>query len=158
MSHLNLKFTKEEDEIWGKKIEATSTLVQGFPVETLVVKNLPANAGDTRDSGSIPGSEDPLEDRASHPSIPAWTAPGTEEPRRQATVQGATERPARLKRLNTRTHPHQSSASLSPRKASREHGLFHMSKSCKDDCRKTLLNLSAVKQTPEWNKNRYFET
>ena len=26
-----------------------------------VVKNPPVNAGDTRDTGSIPGSEDPLE-------------------------------------------------------------------------------------------------
>ena len=28
----------------------------------LVVKNLPANAGDIKDAGSIPGSEDPLEE------------------------------------------------------------------------------------------------
>ena len=27
-----------------------------------MVKNLPANAGDVRDSGSIPGREDPLEE------------------------------------------------------------------------------------------------
>ena len=27
----------------------------------LVVKDLPANAGDSRDAGSIPGGEDPLE-------------------------------------------------------------------------------------------------
>ena len=54
---MNLKFTKEEYEIKKKKIAASSTLVQGFPVETLVVKNLPVKAGDIRDSGSIPGSE-----------------------------------------------------------------------------------------------------
>ena len=76
MSHLNLKFTKEEDEIWGKKIEATSTLVQGFPVETLVVKNLPANAGDTRDSGSIPGSEDPLGGQGKPPQYSCLESPG----------------------------------------------------------------------------------
>ena len=36
----------------------------------LVVKNLPANAGDTRDMGLIPGSEDPLEEEmANHSSI-----------------------------------------------------------------------------------------
>ena len=53
---MNLKFTKEEYEIKKKKkIEASSTLVQGFPVETLVVKNLPAKPGDVRDSGSTPG-------------------------------------------------------------------------------------------------------
>ena len=32
------------------------------PPELIVVKNPPANAGDIRDSGSIPGSEDPLEE------------------------------------------------------------------------------------------------
>ena len=36
----------------------------------LVVKNPPANAGDIRDVGSIPGSEDPLEkEMATHSSI-----------------------------------------------------------------------------------------
>ena len=34
----------------------TSTIIQGLPRWLLVVKNLPANAGDTRDAGSIPGS------------------------------------------------------------------------------------------------------
>ena len=43
-----------------------------------VVKNQPANAGDT---GSIPGLEDPVEEEmATHPSIPAWKIPWTEEP------------------------------------------------------------------------------
>ena len=36
------------------------TLDMGFPSGTLV-KNLPANAGDTGDVGSIPGLEDTLE-------------------------------------------------------------------------------------------------
>ena len=45
----------------------------------LVVKNLPANAGDTRDTGSIPGLERPLEEsRAAHSSILAWRIPWTE--------------------------------------------------------------------------------
>ena len=36
----------------------------------LVVKNYPANAGDIKDVGSIPGSEDPLEEgMATHSSI-----------------------------------------------------------------------------------------
>ena len=44
-----------------------------------VVKNLPANAGDVRDS--IPGSEDPLEEgMATHSNILAWKIPWTEEP------------------------------------------------------------------------------
>ena len=34
------------------------------------VKNLPANAGDTRNEGLIPGAEDPLEEEiATHSSI-----------------------------------------------------------------------------------------
>ena len=35
-----------------------------------MIKNLPADAGDIRDAGSIPGSEDPLEEAvATHSSI-----------------------------------------------------------------------------------------
>ena len=46
----------------------------------LVIKNLPANAGDVRDVGSIPGSEDPLEEgMATHYSILAWRIPQTED-------------------------------------------------------------------------------
>ena len=44
----------------------------------LVVKNLPANAGDIRDVGLI--QEDPMEeDMATHSSILAWEIPWTEE-------------------------------------------------------------------------------
>ena len=47
----------------------------------LVVKNPPANAGDIRDTGSISGSKDPLEeDMATYSSILAWKTPWTEEP------------------------------------------------------------------------------
>ena len=46
----------------------------------LVVKNLPANAGDMRDAALIPGCEDPLEEgMATHSSIVAWRIPCTEE-------------------------------------------------------------------------------
>ena len=49
----------------------------GFP-GGLVVKNLPANAGD---AGLIPGSARPLEEEiATHSSILAWEIPWTEEP------------------------------------------------------------------------------
>ena len=45
----------------------------------LVVKNPPANAGDSRDMGQ----EDPLEEKmATHSSILAWEIPWTEEPSR----------------------------------------------------------------------------
>ena len=47
----------------------------------LVVKNLPANAGDTCDGGSIPESgRPPGEGMAAHSSILAWRVPWTEEP------------------------------------------------------------------------------
>ena len=47
----------------------------------LVVKNLLASAGDIRDTGLIPGWEDPLEkEMAPHSSILAWRVPWTEEP------------------------------------------------------------------------------
>ena len=45
----------------------------------LVVKNLPADAGDARDVGL--GQEDPLEEgMATHSSILIWRIPWTEEP------------------------------------------------------------------------------
>ena len=54
-------------------------MVGGFPVGS-VVKNSPANVGDT---GSIPGLEDPLEkEKATHSSILAWKITWTEEPGR----------------------------------------------------------------------------
>ena len=47
----------------------------------LVVKNLPANAGDIRSMGSIPGGEDSLEEgMATHSNIFAWRIPWIEEP------------------------------------------------------------------------------
>jgi len=49
----------------------------------LVVKNLPANAGDLRDVRDPLGWEDPLEEgMAIHSSILAWRIPWTEEPGR----------------------------------------------------------------------------
>ena len=46
-----------------------------------MVKNLPASAGDVRDSDSILGWEDPLEkEMATHSSILAWRILWTEEP------------------------------------------------------------------------------
>ena len=46
-----------------------------------VVKNLPANAADTGDTGSSLGQEDPLEEEmATHSSTLAWEIPWIEEP------------------------------------------------------------------------------
>ena len=45
-----------------------------------MVKNPPANAGDPKDSDSIPGSGTSLqEEMATHSSILAWKIPWTEE-------------------------------------------------------------------------------
>ena len=53
-----------------------------------MVKNTPANAGDSRNTGSIPGSEDPLEEEVTtHCSILAWRIPWTEEPGRSTGSQ-----------------------------------------------------------------------
>ena len=47
----------------------------------LLVKKLPANAGDIRDMGLILGQEDPLEEGTeTHSSILVWEIPWTEEP------------------------------------------------------------------------------
>ena len=47
----------------------------------LAIKNPPANAGDVRDVGWIPGQEDPLEEgMATHSSIVTWRISWTEEP------------------------------------------------------------------------------
>ena len=47
----------------------------------LVVKNLPANAGDVRDMGSIPGLGRSLENEmATHSRILAWRIPWTKKP------------------------------------------------------------------------------
>ena len=49
----------------------------------LVVKNLPANAGDIEIWVQSLGQEDPLEEvMATHSSILAWRVPWTEEPGR----------------------------------------------------------------------------
>ena len=46
-----------------------------------MVKNPPANAGDIRDTGWIPGSGSSLKEAmATHSGIPAWRIPWTEEP------------------------------------------------------------------------------
>ena len=65
---------------------------QSYPLQTPsartsqvapVVKNPPANAGDRRDSGLIPGSvRAPGGERGNHSSILAWRMPWTDEPGR----------------------------------------------------------------------------
>ena len=51
----------------------------GFPGDT-VVKNLPANAGDARDEGSIPGSgRSPGRENGNPLQYSCWKIPWTEE-------------------------------------------------------------------------------
>ena len=70
----------------------------------LVVKNLPARAGDVRDEGSIPRSEDPLEEgMATLSSILAWRIP-MDRGAWQATVHRVSKSWRRLKRLSMHTH------------------------------------------------------
>ena len=53
---------------------------EGFPGGT-VLKNPPANAGNARVAGSIPGLEDPLEEKmATYSTILAWKIPWIAEP------------------------------------------------------------------------------
>ena len=58
---------------------------------SLVVKNPPVNAGDSRDVGLISGSKDSLEVGNGNPLqyILAWEIPWTEEPGRLQSVHGA---------------------------------------------------------------------
>ena len=52
-----------------------------------MIKNLPANAGDKRDAGSIPGSgRSPGNRNHFHSSILAWRIPWTEEPGRLQAI------------------------------------------------------------------------
>ena len=53
----------------------------------LEVKNPPANTGDIRDMGSIPGlGRFPREDVATHSSILTWKIPWIEEPGRLQSI------------------------------------------------------------------------
>ena len=70
----NVTFTDFQSS-WCQRMQV---LIRYFPGGS-VVKNLPANAGDLRDPGSIPGLEDPLKkEMATHSSIVAWRIPWTE--------------------------------------------------------------------------------
>ena len=55
--------------------------ISGASQVALVVKNLPANAGDIRDAVSVPWlGRSPGEGMATHSSILAWRIPWTEKP------------------------------------------------------------------------------
>ena len=90
---------QRQDLSWGLLFGIRTSQV------ALVVKNPPANAGDVRDTGLIPGQEDPKEEvMATHSSILAWRIPWTEEPE-QLKSMGSQSR-TRLKWLSMDIHTH----------------------------------------------------
>ena len=70
----------------------------------LVVKNLPANAGDIRDVGSIPGSGRPPGGRHSNPLHYSCLENCMDRGAWRATVHRVAKRQTRLKQLHTHTH------------------------------------------------------
>ena len=60
---------------------------EGFPHDS-VGKESTCNAGDTGDSGLVPGLEDPLEEDTATHSILAWGVPWIEKPGGLHTVHG----------------------------------------------------------------------
>ena len=77
------RWSGHEDGALKNGISALLKKAPGFP-DGSVVKNPPANAGDV---GSIPGSEDPLEQKmTTRPSILAWEITWTEEPGRPQSM------------------------------------------------------------------------
>ena len=62
-------------------MKRNSSNILGASLVVLVVKNLPANAGNTGDEGRSQGRKDPLEKEiATHSSILAWEVPWAKEP------------------------------------------------------------------------------
>ena len=67
-----------EELLFGKDLYAGKDWISQV---ALVVKSLPANAGDIRDAGSIPGlGRSPEEEMATHSSILACRIPWAGEP------------------------------------------------------------------------------
>ena len=63
------------------------TTTTGVSQVVLVVKDLPASAGDIRDTGSTPGpGRSPGEGMATHSSVLAWRIPWTEDPGRLQSI------------------------------------------------------------------------
>ena len=83
MSLSMLREIVKDREAWHAAVRGVATWAsQGV----LVVKNLPANEGDVRDTVSIPESERSLDEGATHCSILAWRIPWTEKPGRLQSI------------------------------------------------------------------------
>ena len=68
---------------WTRLSDWTTKRQNGASQVVLVIKNLPANAGIARETGSVPGSgRSPPVGSGNHSSILAWKIPWTEEPGR----------------------------------------------------------------------------
>ena len=87
----------------------------------LVVKNLPANAGDVRDAGSVPGSGESPGGENSHPLQYSCLENPTDRRARRATVYGVAKSRTRLERLSTRVHACSLSLGLPVHKAGMGH-------------------------------------
>ena len=90
------QFKQPNTDIWMKNLWISQV--------TLVVKNLPANAEDIRDVGSIPGLGRSAwrEYMANHSNILAWRGPWTQEP--GGPQSKGSQSQTWLKRLGTSTH------------------------------------------------------
>ena len=80
---INLRFPPGPcKEDWNFQICCLMSPCENFLWYTVgsIVKNLPANSGDTGYVGSIPGWKDLEEEMTTHSSILAWKIPWTEEP------------------------------------------------------------------------------
>ena len=93
-----------------KHILQVSVLVQKLSIYIkwasqvgLGIKNQPANAGDIKDAGSIPGSGRSLEKgMATHSSVLVWRIPWTEEPGELQSL--GLQRQTGRKQLSTHAH------------------------------------------------------
>ena len=77
----------------------------GFPGGT-VVKNLPAKAGDLRDTGSIPGSGRFSGGGNGNPLQYSWLENSLDREAWQATIQGVAEESGTTQYTHTHTHTH----------------------------------------------------
>ena len=83
-----------------------------FQVVPMVKKNSPAKAGDIRDSGSIPRSEDPLKKREGNPFQYSYLKNPMDRGVQQATVHRVAKNQTQLKRLCIAHSTHFSSVSF----------------------------------------------
>ena len=85
---------------------ALTVISQQPRASQLVVKNPPVNAGDIRDTGSIPGSGRPLGGGHGHPIQSSFLENPMDRGAWRAMVPGAAKSQTRLKQLSTHTCTH----------------------------------------------------